>query len=170
MRETLAAHQMLSCRLLYFEPGTPRDLPELALSTVTTHDLATVAGLWTRRDVTDSLAAGLEPNEEGMRSLRAKLVKLGNLAPDAPVEDAIEGTYRALGAAPSRILLATLDDAIAVTERPNMPGTTTTWPNWSLALPLSLEEIEQTPLPRRVAAALNQRARPEKEQEKEEKG
>jgi 4-alpha-glucanotransferase len=157
VRETLAAHQMMSYRLLYFEPGTPRELPELALSTVTTHDLATVAGLWTGRDITDSLAAGLEPNEEGMRSLRTKLAKLGNLAPDAPVDDAIEGTYRALAAAPSRILLATLDDAIAVAERPNMPGTTTTWPNWSLALPLTLEEIELAPLPRRVAAALKQR-------------
>ena len=63
----------------------------------------------------------------------------------------------AIGAAPSRVLLATLDDALAVAERPNMPGTTTTWPNWSLALPQTLEEIESATLPRRLAGVLARR-------------
>ncbi|HVR64198.1 MAG TPA: 4-alpha-glucanotransferase [Polyangia bacterium] len=154
VREALAAHRMLSYRLLYFEPGAPAELPEMALSSVTTHDLATVAGLWSGRDVTDSLAAGLEPNEPGMRALRERLAALAGVAITAPAADAVEGAYRALAAAPSRILLATLDDAIAVAERPNMPGTTTTWPNWSLALPQTLEEIEAAALPRRLARAL----------------
>jgi len=35
-----------------------------------------------------------------------------------------------------------------------MPGTTTAWPNWSLALPQPVEEIEQAELPRRLAKAL----------------
>jgi len=121
---------------------------------VTTHDLATVAGLWSGRDVTDSLAAGLAPNETAMRALRDKLALLADLPESAPAEDAIAGTYRALAAAPSRILLATLDDAVAVAERPNMPGTTTSWPNWSLALPQTLEEIETAALPRRLGRAL----------------
>ncbi|MEA2695767.1 MAG: 4-alpha-glucanotransferase, partial [Myxococcales bacterium] len=172
VRETLAAHRMLSYRLLYFEPGLPATLPEMALSSVTTHDLATVAGLWSGRDITDSQAAGLQPNEEGMRALREKVAALAQVAVENPtggptgaptieastadvsIADVIEGTYRALAAAPSRILLATLDDAIAVAERPNMPGTTTSWPNWSLALPQSLEEIETAELPRRLAKAL----------------
>ena len=154
VRETLAAHRMLSYRLLYFEPGAPADLPELALSSVTTHDLATVAGLWSGRDVTDSLAAGLDPNETAMRALRDKLALLAELPESAPVAEAIAGTYRALAKAPSRVLLATLDDAVAVAERPNMPGTTTSWPNWSLALPQTLEEIETAALPRRLGRAL----------------
>jgi 4-alpha-glucanotransferase len=49
------------------------------------------------------------------------------------------------------VILATLDDALAVVERPNMPGTTTAWPNWSLALPLPLEKLEEHELPRRLA-------------------
>ena len=52
------------------------------------------------------------------------------------------------------MLLATLDDALAVPERPNMPGTVTEWPNWSIALPRTLEEIEEEALPRKLAAAL----------------
>ena len=42
---------MLSYRLLWFEPTTPAQFPELALASVTTHDLATIAGLWTGADV-----------------------------------------------------------------------------------------------------------------------
>jgi hypothetical protein len=35
-----------------------------------------------------------------------------------------------------------------------MPGTVNEWPNWSLALPTPLEELEEADLPRRVAQAL----------------
>jgi 4-alpha-glucanotransferase len=38
-----------------------------------------------------------------------------------------------------------------------MPGTTDQWPNWSIALPLPLEEIQGDPRPRAVAAALDRR-------------
>jgi 4-alpha-glucanotransferase len=154
VRERLAEQRMLSYRLLYFEPSPPHDFPELALSSVTTHDLPTIAGLWTGEDLLALKRIGLEPNEEGTRGLREKLRGLGHLADDAPAEDAVEATHRALAKAPSRLLLATLDDAVAVPERPNVPGTVREWPNWSLALPQTLEEIEGLELPRRIAAAL----------------
>ncbi|HVU51067.1 MAG TPA: 4-alpha-glucanotransferase [Polyangia bacterium] len=154
VRETLAARRMLSYRLLYFEPTAARHFPELALTSVTTHDLATIAGLWSGSDLEDQRRIGVHPNEEGMRGLRDKLARLEGLRADATPEVAIERTYAALAEAPSRVLLATLDDALAVPERPNMPGTVTEWPNWSLALPRTLEELEEAPLPRRLAAAL----------------
>jgi 4-alpha-glucanotransferase len=59
--------------------------------------------------------------------------------------------------APSRILTATLDDAMAVEERPNMPATTTEWPNWSLALPKPIETLEKSALARRIASAFRRR-------------
>lgn len=65
--------------------------------------------------------------------------------------------HRALGQAPSRVLLATLDDALALEERPNVPGAGLDAPNWSLALPLPLEDIEELELPRRIADALTGR-------------
>ena len=37
-----------------------------------------------------------------------------------------------------------------------MPGTHQ-WPNWSLALPQPLEELEELELPRRIAAALSRK-------------
>jgi len=72
---------------------------------------------------------------------------------------AIEETYRTLAKAPSAILTATLDDACAVVERPNVPGTVTEWPNWSIALPRPLESLESDPLPRAIAQALARRER-----------
>ena len=73
---------------------------------------------------------------------------------DAALFDVIVETHRALGRAPSRVLLATLDDALSVLEQPNMPGTTTSWPNWSLALPQPIEEFREAELPKRIADAL----------------
>jgi hypothetical protein len=35
-----------------------------------------------------------------------------------------------------------------------MPGTTDEWPNWSIALPAGIEEIESDPRPRRIAGML----------------
>ncbi|HXU02087.1 MAG TPA: 4-alpha-glucanotransferase [Polyangia bacterium] len=154
VRERLAEQRMLSYRLLYFEPSPPQDFPELALSSVTTHDLPTIAGLWTGADLEALKRIGQQPNEEGTKGLRDKLRGLGDLRDDAPVEEAIESTHRALARAPSRVLLATLDDAVAVPERPNVPGTVREWPNWSLALPQTIEEIETMDLPRRLAGVL----------------
>jgi 4-alpha-glucanotransferase len=154
VRERLADHRMLSYRLLYFEPMPPAAFPELALSSVTTHDLATIAGLWTGSDEAEQKKIGIDPNETGMQALRDKLVTFGGVPEDASAEEAIESTYRALAKAPSRILLATLDDAVAATERPNLPGTVSERPNWSIALEQPLEEIEELELPKRIARAL----------------
>jgi hypothetical protein len=53
--------------------------------------------------------------------------------------------------------MATLEDALCVEERPNLPGTTPDqWPDWSLALPKTLDEIEETPLALEIADSLNQ--------------
>ena len=43
---------------------------------------------------------------------------------------------------------------LEVDERPNQPGTVEAWPNWSIALPLPLEEIEQDRRVRSAADAL----------------
>ena len=157
VREKLGERRMLSYRLLYFEPSPPQHFPEMALSSVTTHDLPTIAGLWTGADAVAQRNIGLDPNDGGTKALRDKLRQLGQLPDDATVETVIESTHRAIAAAPSRILLATLDDAIAVPERPNLPGTVDQYPNWSLALDKPLEEIEELELPRKVAQALQRK-------------
>jgi 4-alpha-glucanotransferase len=154
VRERLHEARMLSYRLLYFEPSPPEHFPELALSSVTTHDLPTIAGLWTGSDAAAQREIGIDPNDQGTKALRDKLRTLCGASEDAPVEAVIEATHRALARARSRVLLATFDDAVAAAERPNLPGTVAEWPNWSLALEKTLEEIETLELPGRIAAAL----------------
>jgi 4-alpha-glucanotransferase len=154
-REVLAAHRLLSYRLLFFESEPPPRFPEQALSSVTTHDLATIAGIWTGAAIEHARSAGVTPHETGLNALKQKLAGLPHVPADGTLDDVIVSIHRALASAPSRILLGTLEDALGVLEQPNMPGTTTTWPNWSLALPKSIEEIREAELPRRVAAAMH---------------
>jgi 4-alpha-glucanotransferase len=69
-------------------------------------------------------------------------------------------TYRRLADAPSRIRTASLEDALLVEERTNVPGTTDEHPNWSLALPAPLEAIVEDPVARAVAASMRTPDRP----------
>ena len=50
-----------------------------------------------------------------------------------------------LARAPSMVVTTTLEDALGVEERPNMPGTLDEWPNWRLALPTPIDAIEADP-------------------------
>jgi len=154
VRERLAAHRILSSRVMWFESEPPARYPELAMAAVTTHDLPTIAGLWSGADLTEQQALGLEPNRDTIARLREHLAAQAGAGGDDTVEDVVKRTHRALARAPSLLVTATLDDALAVAERPNMPGTVTERPNWSLALPLPLEQIETAPLALSIAAAL----------------
>ncbi|HET9692283.1 MAG TPA: 4-alpha-glucanotransferase [Acidimicrobiales bacterium] len=154
VRHELAERDVLSYRLLWFEPQRPPSWPRQALGAVTTHDLPTVAGVWTGSDLEAQRRLGLNPNEEGSRAMRAKLADWTGAADDTPVAEVVDGAYRVLADAPCTVLTAALDDACEVEERPNMPGTVDEWPNWSIALPLPLEAIEQLPLAARIAGHL----------------
>ncbi len=157
VRERLAEHRILSTRLLCFEAGPPVHLPPLAVAAYSTHDLPTVAGLWTGADLRAQRGLGAHANEPGVRELQERLRALTGVPPESPVSQVIEQVYRRLAEAPSAILTAALDDAFAAEERPNVPGTITEWPNWSIALPGSLETLESDRLPRAIARALARR-------------
>jgi 4-alpha-glucanotransferase len=148
-REALAAWRVLSYRLVWFEPRPPAEWPVLALAAVTTHDLPTVSGVWTGADLAARRSLG-PVDEEAEGGLRAKLEAVCDSS-ELEVGEAVRRTYAALSAAPSLLVTATLDDALEVDERPNMPGTLDEWPNWSMALPAPLEEIEEDERVRAVA-------------------
>ena len=153
-RTELRRRHVLSYRLLWFENSRPEDYPAQALAAVTTHDLFTIAGLWTGSDLQAQENLGLHPNREGMEVIRRKMARLTGTKPQEPVENVILKVHRALKRAPSRFLAATLDDVLGVEKRPNMPGTTTEWPNWRLALPKTLEEIRSHHVTKEVAEVL----------------
>jgi 4-alpha-glucanotransferase len=153
-RAALAAHDVLSYKLLWFEDQEPPQWPRHALAAITTHDLPTVVGLWSRRDIAAQRAAGLDPSEAKEESVRERLAARGHLDADASADAAVIAAHELLGRAPSMLLTATLDDAVGEPERPNIPGADGQRPNWSLALPTPLEEIETHPLAERIARIL----------------
>ncbi|HZU73629.1 MAG TPA: 4-alpha-glucanotransferase [Acidimicrobiales bacterium] len=145
VREEMERRRLLSTRLLWFEPGPPAGYPSRTMAAVTTHDLPTVAGLWSGGDAAELARLGL-PAADGFAPVRRRLADWTGLPDDAPVEEAVRAAYRLLAQAPSAVALATLEDAAAMPERPNLPGTVDDRPNWSLALPRPLEELVSSPL------------------------
>jgi 4-alpha-glucanotransferase len=52
------------------------------------------------------------------------------------------------------LVAATLEDALEVPDRPNVPGTVDQRPNWSLPLPVPLDDLAADPRVRRLAGIL----------------
>jgi 4-alpha-glucanotransferase len=123
------------------------------MAAISTHDLPTVAGLWTGADLTEQREHGTGTDEELERGRTSLLEHLPGVPEGAPAEEAVERAHRLLATAPALLLSATLDDAVGEQRRPNMPGTTDR-PNWSLPLPVLVEELPAHPLLQKVARTL----------------
>jgi 4-alpha-glucanotransferase len=155
VRRSLAARRILSTRLAYFERRLPRRYPRKAIAAVTTHDLPTMAGLWSGADLEDVERAGLTAHPEQIARLRRRLSRVGGVPGSATLEEVILAVHAALADSSSVLVTATLEDALRVAERPNLPGTTEAQrPNWSLALPSTLEALERDPFVAKLATAL----------------
>jgi 4-alpha-glucanotransferase len=148
VRRRLRKHGALSYRLLWFEGASPRKWPRESVGAVGTHDLPTLAGIW-----------NLSEPDHRLHRLRQPLLEVTRAPEGTPAVDVAVAAYRVLARARSRIVLAPLEDAIGVEERPNVPGTTTEFPNWRLALPLSLEEIEKSEGAQRIARVMRRARR-----------
>ncbi|MBA2457283.1 MAG: 4-alpha-glucanotransferase [Nocardioidaceae bacterium] len=155
VRGALTERGLLSYRLLWFEDEEPAGWPEAAMAAVTTHDLPTVAGLWSGADLVDQREHGVSDEAAlvaGRQQFLARLAPAG-LAPDASADDAVIAAHRLLARAPSTLLVATLEDACVDERRPNLPGITGR-ANWSLALRLPLESLVEHPTALAVAEIL----------------
>ncbi len=156
VRSELHRRGLLSYRLAWFEAKPPERYPAQALAALTTHDLPTAAGVWTGVDLAEMESTGRPVNRTAELGLRRRLKRLAAVSDDAAPAQVIERAYAALGRAPSRLVVATLDDASQAERRPNMPGDVDR-ANWSIPLPRTLEQLRRDELPKRIAAALNAR-------------
>jgi 4-alpha-glucanotransferase len=184
VRTALAAHAVLGSAVLWFEKDPDDDLPlppdhwrELAMATVTTHDLPTVAGWWNDEQVRVRAELGLlgrtrdeelAAAEQDKAALLKAVTAAGLLPADAADSaDALDeetvslALHGMLTRSPARVVLAALGDAVGDRRQPNLPGTTDEYPNWRLPLadgdgrPVPLEEIESDPRVARLARSLN---------------
>jgi 4-alpha-glucanotransferase len=154
VRRELHERDVLSYRLWWFEPERTPTWPEKALAAVTTHDLPTIAGVLDGSDLEAQRQAGMHPSDEASMRLRRRLLDWTGSHDGGDTAEIICRAYEDLGRAPCALLVANLEDALAVSERPNMPGTVDEWPNWRQALPVPLERIEEMQLPAAVASRL----------------
>jgi 4-alpha-glucanotransferase len=160
VRRELRRRRLLSTRLALFERVPPARYPRDAFAGVTTHDLPTIAGLWSGADLRDQAAAGIEPDEEGLTTLRRRLARAAGVSLDSSIGDVTVALHGRLADAPSVLVAATLEDALGVERRPNLPGTVSSQrPNWSLPLPIATEQLATHPGVRRVVEAFGGRRR-----------
>lgn len=159
-RLDLSRRNLLSYKVWWFEADPPSAWPAQAFGAISTHDLPTVAGVAGGADLDAQHRLRLEPDAEAAGELQARLMSRTRSDPATPAPEVVARVYADLGHAPCLVLAASLDDALALEERPNMPGTVDEWPNWRLGLPVSLEEVGQMVLPRRIAASLSRPALP----------
>jgi 4-alpha-glucanotransferase len=155
MRRRLASANVLSTRLGFFESRPPALWPRRSLAAVTTHDLPTIAGAWSGADLADQAQAGIVPDARLLQRLRSRLSRLAGVRDGTPLPEVVLRAHAALGAAPSVLALANLEDAVLEPRRVNLPGTDRTQrDNWSHALPVTLDRIERDPFVHRLARAI----------------
>jgi 4-alpha-glucanotransferase len=159
LRSRLRRRGLLSYVVLLFEDRPPARWPRQALAAVTTHDLPTVTGLWDGSDLAARRRVGLPADPAATEALVESLRRDGGPARDADASAAVLHAHRLLAASPCALLAATLEDVAQVRERPNQPGSVSVAesPNWSLALPVPRERLEELPMAGEIAAILARR-------------
>lgn len=147
VRETMASIGMLGNRSGMRTPIS--EFPVLGVGTSSTHDQVTVAGLLTGSDVQDLKRIGKNADWKQIERTRRSLAEMARIDPDRPtgsiteadIKAAVLSRYRLLSDADSVMVVVNIDDVAMVPERPNMPGTVGTYPNWKFALPRPVDDV-----------------------------
>jgi 4-alpha-glucanotransferase len=158
VREEMDERDLLRYQVWWFETDPLEEWTSKALASISTHDLPTVAGVWTGEDARMLDELGHEPDHAWHAELRERISSATGVPTDAPADDAVVELHRHLASAPDRLVLAQLDDAVATTDRPNVPGTDRVErpANWSLPLPVPADDLPEHPTVRAVAAAMTE--------------
>ncbi len=156
VREAMADRGVLSYKVMWFEKDHPRTYIPNALAAVTTHDLPTVAGLWSGADLKEQQERNLNPNVKGIEESRESLRQLTKAEENTPISEIVLNAYEALAEAPSAVVIVAMEDALLMEKRPNLPGTLSEQrPNWAMPLAKSLEQIEEDPFIQKLAGRIN---------------
>lgn len=163
LRDAMEQKEMLGMRVLWFEreeDGTftpPDRWPTGAVAMTGTHDLPTVAGWWSGRDIdwTWSLKrksdAASEAEHRASRaqervrlwsSMRdAGIASTGVMPGIADTNPVVDAALAYVGSTPSPISILPMEDIVGITEQPNLPGTTNEHPNWRRRMPAQTGDL-----------------------------
>lgn len=150
VRTAMTRRRVFGYRIAWFEDEPARQWPADSLAALTTHDLPTVAGLWTGDDERARIAAGQPADAEAEATMRARLAHMSGLDPSSGgahvdadgIDTVLDAAHRGLAESGSDLAIATIEDAIGTVRRPNLPGTVDEYPNWRIPLPVSIEELD----------------------------
>jgi len=150
VREVLTDRGILGTSVLWFERterGDPKPAAqwrELALGSVTVHDLPPTAGYLAgthielrdrlgllTRPVAEEAAEDSADRDRWMQALVAAGVLAGD---DRDEQHVVAALHRYVVATPSRLVAVALTDAVGDRATQNQPGTSTEYPNWRLPL------------------------------------
>ncbi|WP_431470205.1 4-alpha-glucanotransferase [Sphingosinithalassobacter sp. LHW66-3] len=166
LRPKLEAREILGMRVLWFERTrsggfvAPERWRPQAVAMTGTHDLPTVAGWWSGRDIEWAWELGRRSeaaDEATARSDRAKeRTRLwdafcasgaaeGPEPPAASPEPAVDAALAHVGATPCTLALVPMEDVVGAVEQPNLPGTIDEHPNWRRRMPRATEALLAEP-------------------------
>jgi len=150
VRDVLTDRGILGTSVLWFERtegGAPKPAAqwrELALGSVTVHDLPPTAGYLAgthielrdrlgllTRPVAEEAAEDSADRDRWMQALVAAGVLAGD---DRDEQHVVAALHRYVVATPSRLVAVALTDAVGDRATQNQPGTSTEYPNWRLPL------------------------------------
>lgn len=168
IRSYLVKAGILSYRLMPFEKTrtgkfrAPKQYPKQAIVSFTTHDLPTLKGYWTGRDIETKSHAHLYQTERQIEQeweIRMQdriaflqvLVKEGLLSkkvltsvPLFAPDSFVRAVYTYLARTPCKVLMIPLEDLLSELEAPNLPGASSdAYPSWQLRLGRSFQAFRQ---------------------------
>lgn len=157
-RDRIGRAGLYGTRVLWFERERNRFAPPQAWPTgvaamTSTHDLPTVAGWWRGTDIDVRAQCGLveDPDKERAtrtmdrqmlwRACRRAKAAEGDLPAPNETSRAADAAVKFIAQTPSQLALLPLEDALAVEDQPNVPGTIDERPNWRRRYAGQAEEL-----------------------------
>jgi 4-alpha-glucanotransferase len=162
----LADNGVYSYRVFFFEQApdggffSPSHYPEQSMSTLTTHDMPTLAGYWHCDDLTLGKELGIYPAEDILSTLYAsrhhnKQSILDTLHGHHSINDEVGrdvhnvkmskalnfGMQLHMASGSSALLSLQLEDWLEMDKPVNIPGTFNEYPNWRRKLTRNLQDI-----------------------------
>ncbi|OYV91818.1 MAG: hypothetical protein B7Z57_03140 [Acidiphilium sp. 37-60-79] len=148
-RATLASRGLLGMSVLWFERRGEGFMPPAlwrreSAGMTSTHDVPTVAGWWRGTDIGWREHIGLAGDDWATRvDQRAHLWWVvqdsgsasGAMPPPEDAETIADALAAHLGSTQAEMALLPMEDALALDQQPNLPGTTDEHPNWRRVLP-----------------------------------
>ena len=163
-RYLLNRYQVFSYKVMYFSKGwngfqLPEEYPEQAITVISTHDVAPLAGYWMGKDLDTMFKLGtlpdaaafqtaLDEREHDKADLLDKLKYTGCLGADvqmpAKADETLLAALHKYGAlSRSKLYAVQLENLLGVIDNLNVPGVTEGYPNWAQKMPVSLEDFLQ---------------------------